>query len=169
MGTAAGISVEEYLRATYDPDCEYVEGEVVERNVGEKDHNKVQKRLLVFLAGREKDLGIFVVHEQRMRIAEGRYRIPDLCVVWGPEPDEQVFTLPPFLCVEILSPEDRAGKMQEKIDDYLSFGVRYVWVINPQTRKAEIHTATGSTRVTDGLLKTESPAITVPLAELFEP
>ena len=69
MGTAAGISVEEYLRATYDPDCEYVEGEVVERNVGEKDHNKVQKRLLVFLAGREKDLGIFVVQEQRMRIA----------------------------------------------------------------------------------------------------
>ena len=135
MGTAAGISVDEYLRTTYDPDCEYVEGEVVERNMGEKDHNKVQKRLLLFLAGREKDLGIFVVQEQRMRIAEGRYRIPDLCVVWGPEPDEQVFTLPPFLCVEILSPEDRAGKMQEKIDDYLSFGVRYVWVINPQTRK----------------------------------
>ena len=71
--------------------------------------------------------------------------------------------------MEILSPEDRAGKMQEKIDDYLSFGVRYVWVINPHTRKAEIHTQTGSVRVVDGLLRTESPEIIVPLADLFEP
>jgi Uma2 family endonuclease len=145
-----------------------VAGEVVERNVGEKDHNKVQKKLLLFLASREKELGVFVVQEQRIRIAPDRYRIPDISVVWGPEPDEQVFTSPPFLCVEILSPEDRAGKMQEKIDDYLGFGVRYVWVINPQTRRAEIHTATGSVRALDGLLKTESPEIIVPLAELFE-
>jgi len=169
MGTAAGVSLDEYLRTSYDPDCEYVDGEVVERNLGERDHSKLQGALTSWFFVRRKELDIHPYPEQRIRIAPRRYRIPDVCVVWGPEPEEQVFTSPPLICVEILSPEDRAGKMQEKIDDYLGFGIRYVWVINPQTRKAEIHTATGSVRVLDGLLKTESPAIVLPLAEIFEP
>ena len=168
MGTIAGIPIDEYLTTTFDPDCEFVDGEVVERNVGEKDHSRLQTALASWLFSRRKELGTHPYTEQRIRIAPDRYRIPDISVVWGPEPDEQVFTSPPFLCVEILSPEDRAGKMQEKIEDYLSFGVRYVWVINPQARRAEIHTATGSVRALDGLLKTESPEIIVPLAELFD-
>jgi len=52
----------------------------------------------------------------------------------------QIFTEPPFLCIEILSPSDRLTEMQDRIDDYLSFGARYVWVIDPQTRRAYIST-----------------------------
>ena len=39
--------------------------------------------------------------------------------------------IPPLLCVEILSPEDRFGRMEERIADYLKMGVRDVWVIDP--------------------------------------
>ena len=42
MKTAALIPVEEYLRTTYDPDCDYVDGEVQERNLGELDHSDLQ-------------------------------------------------------------------------------------------------------------------------------
>jgi hypothetical protein len=35
MSAAIAISVTEYLNASYRPDCDYVDGELVERNVGE--------------------------------------------------------------------------------------------------------------------------------------
>src|ERR1700744_5009601 len=44
------ISVEEYLDTSYRPDCDYVNGEIEERNVGEKDHAIVQ-RVLTMLFG----------------------------------------------------------------------------------------------------------------------
>ena len=59
------------------------------------------------------------------------------------------------------------SRMQQKIDDYLAFGVRYVWVIDPQTRKAWIYTPDEIREVRDGVLRTENPGITVPLGDLF--
>jgi Uma2 family endonuclease len=161
------IPVEEYLRTAFRPDCDYVDGTLIERNVGEKDHSKLQFALMLYLHQRRRELGIFVIQEQRLRISARRYRVPDLCVVAGPEPDEQIFTRPPFLCVEILSPEDRMSRMQERIDDYLSFGVRYVWVLDPQTYKAWIYTTKAIQEVRDGHLRTESPEIVVPMDEIF--
>jgi Uma2 family endonuclease len=46
-------------------------------------------------------------------------------------PDEQIITHPPLVCIEILSPEDRFGRIEERIADYLNLGVREVWVIDP--------------------------------------
>jgi Uma2 family endonuclease len=167
MGSATLVPVSEYLSTDYSPDCDYVDGELEERNVGEKDHGSVQKRFLLYLSSREKSLGIFVIQEQRLQLSSTRFRVPDICVVAGPEPDEQIFTRPPFLCVEILSPEDRMSRMQEKIDDYLRFGVRYVWLVNPQSRRAYVYTSEGMTEVRDGVLRTREPEIAVPLAEVF--
>ena len=161
------VSVEEYLHTDYEPDCDYVDGELVERNVGEKDHGKVQRDLLFFLFERRNVFGIFVLQEQRIRISARRYRVPDICVVAGPEPDEQIFTQPPFLCIEILSPEDRMGRMQARIADYLTFGVRFVWVIDPKARRAWIYSSGQMQEATDGWLRTESPQILVPLEEIL--
>jgi Uma2 family endonuclease len=163
------VSVDEYLHTDYEPDCDYVDGELIERNVGEKDHGKIQREVLLFLHQRRRELGIFVIQEQRIRVGARRYRVPDICVVFGPEPNEQVFTQPPFLCIEILSPEDRMNRMQARIWDYLSFGVRYVWVIDPQSRRAWIYSNGLTQEATDGFLRTESPDIVVPMSELFGP
>jgi Uma2 family endonuclease len=91
--------------------------------------------------------------------------VPDVCVALGPEPDEQIFTTPPFLCIEILSPEDRIGRVQETIDDYLRFGVRYVWLIDPYQRRAWIYTQDEIREVRDGLLRTGDPEWIVPVTE----
>jgi len=167
MGTATLVPVSEYLSADYSPDCEYVDGALEERNMGEKDHGNAQKRLVMYLGNREKQLGIRVFLEQRIQLSPTRFRVPDICVVAGPEPQEQIFTQPPFLCVEILSPEDRMSRMQEKIDDYLRFGVRYVWLVNPQSKRAYVYTSEGMTEVKDGVLRTSEPEIAVPLEEVF--
>ena len=49
-------------------------------------------------------------------------------------------------------------QMQERINDYLAFGVRYVWLIHPETRRAFVYTADGVREVKDGMLCTEDPA-----------
>ena len=162
------VSVDEYLHTAYDPDCDYVDGSIVGRNAGEKDYSKLQQELLVFLRERRKLWNLFVIQEQRVQVSPTRFRVPDICVVAGPEPDEQIFTKPPFLCIEVLSPEDRMSRMQERIDDYLKFGVAYVWVIDPETRRAWIYTADHIREVRDGVLRTASPEFTVPLADLFD-
>jgi len=161
----AVVSVDEYLHTAYRPDCDYVDGVIVERNVGEKDHSKLQWQLMRYLEQHYPNF--FTIHETRVQISATRFRVPDLCVFAGPEPDEQIFTHPPFLCIEVLSPEDRMSRMQAKIDDYLGFGVSYVWVIDPQTRKAWIYTAEGMREVRDGVLRTAEPEIAVPIGELF--
>jgi hypothetical protein len=43
MGTATLISLDTYLTTSYEPDVDYVDGVLEERNVGEYDHNIVQR------------------------------------------------------------------------------------------------------------------------------
>jgi Uma2 family endonuclease len=161
------ISVEEYLRTSYRPDCDYVDGEVVERNLGEWDHSSLQGAILVYLSNRYRKDGFIAVPEQRVQVKPTRFRIPDVCVVLA-EPGEQILRKPPFLCIEVLSSEDRMSRVQERIADYFAMGVAYVWVLDPETRQAYSATpAEGLCEVKSGLLATQNPAIEMPLAEVF--
>jgi len=167
MKPEAYVSVQEYLKTAYDPDCNYVDGEVQERNVGERDHSELQRELIYFFRHRQQQLKLFVFPEQRVQVSTSRFRVPDLCVYVGAKPTEQVFRTPPFICIEILSPEDRMERIQQSIDDYLNFGVSYVWVVNPRNRRAWSYSKTGSTEILDGILRTEGPALEIPLAEIY--
>ena len=168
MGMATGtlVTVEEYLNTSYSPDCDYVDGQIVERNVGEWDHSRLQAAFASYFYTREKQFGLLVVTEQRVQVTATRFRIPDVCLVTAPAPGDQILYAAPFLCIEILSKDDRFAAMQEKIDDYLNFGVKYVWVIDPQTRKAHIFQASGVSEAKDGVLFTTGPDIRIPLHEV---
>jgi Uma2 family endonuclease len=167
MKTAAPVSVEEYLRTTYRPDCDYVDGEVIERNLGERDHSELQLELAVFFRNRRRKWRTHPFIEQRIQISETRFRIPDVCVCMGEKPRDQIFHTPPFICIEIVSPEDRLRRIQPRIDDYLKFGVAYVWVINPANRRVWVHTTHGCREIKNGILATENPPLTVHLSESF--
>lgn len=163
--TVTTLPIEEYLDTSYRPDCEYLEGELLERNVGEWDHSRLQTLLSGYFLNREKELGIVVVVEQRVQVKPRRFRVPDIAVLTKP-PAGPIIQEPPFLCVEILSPRDRMQEMQERIDDYLSFGVRYVWVIHPHTHRAFVYTPEGFHEAKDGVLRTENPEIRISLSDL---
>ena len=167
MASRTLISVEEYLRTSYRPDCDYVDGEVLERNVGETDHSWLQMVLSASLFGRREEWDITVLPEQRVQVTARRFRIPDICVVRGPKPAEQILIRPPFICIEILSPEDRWPRVQQRIDDYLAMGVPHVWVLDPATKTAYAVTSQGTHQVTD-TLKTDNPSVEVPLSEIFQ-
>jgi Uma2 family endonuclease len=161
------VSVEEYLHTVYRPDCDYVDGELVDRNVSEKNHADAQGEIFFYLRLRRAQWNIYPVVEARVQVSPTRYSVPDIGVFVDPEPKEQIFTRAPFLCIEILSPEDRMSRMQERIDDYLAFGVEYLWVVDPQTRRAWVYRREGMHEAADGVLRTTNPDIEIPLAEIF--
>ena len=167
MATRTLISVEEYLAASYRPDCDYVDGEVVERNLGTRDHGWLQGAITAYFFNRQRQWNITVIPELRIRVKPTRFRIPDVCVILG-DTDEQVLTKPPFICIEVLSPKDRMKRVQERIADYLEMGVPYVWVLNPETKQAYAATPSeGLREIKTGVLKTENPVLEVPVREIF--
>jgi Uma2 family endonuclease len=167
VSTAAVVPLSEYLTSSYRPDREYLDGEVLERNAGEWDHSKLQARVIIYLSQLAVDEQIYVVPEQRVQVSGSRFRVPDVTVVAGPEPQEQILTSPPFLCIEILSRDDRMTEMQERIQDYLRFGVRYVWVLDPRVKRAFSFTGRGVSQPVEDILRTENPVLSVPLSALF--
>jgi Uma2 family endonuclease len=132
MATSTSVALEVYLRTGYDPDMEYVDGSLVERNVGERRHSRLQGFLVALLMAREAQGKFHVYPEQRVRVsARSTYRIPDVCVMALPYAAESVFTTPPHLVIEIVSPDDRPGDILAKVAEYLNFGVPNVWIPDP--------------------------------------
>ena len=159
------VSVEEYLNTSYpDGDREYIDGEIVERNLGTFDHSDWQSGMLAYLRANYKAFWSGV--ELRVQVKPTRFRVPDVSCVKKPRPKALILTEPPFLVIEVLSPDDRADDIQEKIDDYLSFGIPYVWVVNPRTRRGFVYTADGMRGAKDGVMRTSSPEIELPLKAL---
>ena len=118
MATAVQVSVSDYLNTTYRPDQELLDGRLIERNVGEYDHSNLQGALVAWTRTRQREWNIRVLPEQRIQVAPGRFRVPDLCVVSRKQKLEAVFTEPPVICVEILSKQDTLQSLQDRIDDY---------------------------------------------------
>lgn len=165
MATATGISLAEYLATDYKPDCEYIDGLLLERNAGYGPHSYVLAALAAWLCGQTKRWGQFTLSVQRVKVSETRIRVPDLCVV-RKEDFANIIQRPPLLCVEILSPEDRWNRVQESIDDYLQFGVPEIWVIDPEEAKAWICTPEGGQRlVANGVLSWKD--VSIQLRELL--
>lgn len=168
IDTTVRMTVQEYLTAPFDgPDRDYVDGEVIERNMGELPHARLQAELLVRLSNLAATIKLQVLPEIRIQVSPNRFRVADIAV-WGSGPiGERNPAVPPLLVVEILSPEDRLVRLQPKVQDYLSFGVECVWVIDPDERRALNYSPAnpGGTLVSE--LRTEKPEIVLALADVL--
>jgi Uma2 family endonuclease len=166
MATGTQISVEEYLHTMYHPDCDYVDGVVEERNLGEVDHGLAQTRLAHFFMSLFRQTGLLPITEVRMQVKPTKFRIPDVVVTRG-KPKEQILTEPPLLCIEILSPEDRVSRTNLRIQEYLDFGVPVVWLVDPAERLVWVYRKTGMTEATESV-SLDGTDITVPFSEIFD-
>lgn len=162
------VSVEEYLRSDYEPDCDYVDGELVERHLGERDHGETQFAIYAHFKGSGKRHQLRVYPGTRMRVSPTRYRVPDVCVTIGPKSTEQVFTKAPAIVVEVLSPEDRLQRMRQRVEDYLNFGVQRVWLVDPIARRGWEWDRTGMREVLGGVFLDAALDVMLPLPEIFE-
>jgi Uma2 family endonuclease len=134
MATTTAVTFEEYLSTSYEPDAEYVDGQILERNVGEYDHNLLQLLLVNWFNLNGKTWNVQAIQEQRTVVKPNQSRIPDVAVFPRDQPIEQVFTRPHLIAIEIISPSDRHSEMQKKIQDYIDFGIRHIWYFDPEER-----------------------------------
>lgn len=163
----AFISVDEYLSTRYEPDCEYNDGVVEERNLGEFEHAFLQAMLVTLFTNQISEWGVFALPEQRVQISDKRYVVPDLAVLRMGTPRERILTRPPLLTIEIMSPEDTIRRVTSKAAEYLNFGVEHIWVIDPSARVAYRGTQTGLELVPSGELTLAGTSIHVRIADLF--
>jgi len=142
------ISVEEYIARFVEgnekPTCEYVDGELFPKSMGTMNHARVQRNLAHFLLVKYEDR-YETLTELTTRLAERHFLVPDIAVIdlshpiqgRYPSPNEPV-----FLCVEIMSPPDRFGKLAAKCEEYHAWGVPHCWIIDPETQTAWEYTPT---------------------------
>ena len=70
------VPLEEYLSTVYEPDCEYDDGVVVERNLGEFEHAFLQTILAALFTNNMEAWGVYGLTEQHVQIKPRRYSDP---------------------------------------------------------------------------------------------
>jgi Uma2 family endonuclease len=163
MAVAIPVPLEEYLSTSYDPDREYVEGRLVERNVGEYNHSFLQ--FIIALSLRNQSLRAYV--ELRFQIRDGRFRIPHvLALARGQKRSGDYQTETPYIVVEILSPEDRVSAFRERLQDYFDRGVPNIWVVDPAERAVTVHRRAEAHTYSDRVI-TSDGQISLDIADIF--
>jgi Uma2 family endonuclease len=130
MSASTIVSVEDYLRRTEKPYCEYIDGVLYPKAMATTLHALIQKILMALL-----DLqGVQALAEVHVRLSPTKWLIPD--VIAAQKLQHPYPTEPVLLCVEILSPEDRVGATLAKCEQYHDWGVPFCWVIDPEKQIA---------------------------------
>ncbi len=122
-------------------------------------------------------LGIILGAETGFRVASNPDTVlaPDAAFITksrvGDSLPDSYFPGAPDLAVEVLSPNDRAGEMFAKVQDWLNAGCASVWVVDPKTQTVTVYGAdrkavmfTSADVLTGGDLL---PGFSAPVAGIF--
>ena len=161
------VSVEEYLSTVYEHDCEYVDGVIEERDLGEFEHAYLQGILTTIFNNHRAEWGLICLPEQRVQTQKTHFRVPDVTILRAGTPRERILTRPPLLVIEIQSPEDTLRRTAAKAAEYIAFGIGHVWIIDPAARVGYRGTAEGLELVRSGELTIPETPIRIVLADLF--
>ena len=180
MATAEPITTAEQLFQASDLGrCELLRGELIMMSPAGSKHGMIALRigglLLDFVEPR--GLGVVVGAETGFRIADNpdTVRAPDVAMIRkeriGGDLPDGFFPGPPDLAVEVLSPNDRAGEVFGKVQDWLNAGSAAVWVVDPKTQTVTVYGADrriATLTAADSLLGGDLlPGFNVSVAELF--
>jgi Uma2 family endonuclease len=166
MSVETRIPLEEYLSTSYDPDVEYVDGVLVERNIGEWPHSLVHGNLIfAFRANYPKAYGLPAV---RCKTSATRYRLPDIALIFA-LPKTKFLLDAPFLVVEVVSEDDSMSMMIEKLEEYARKGVANIWIVDPTLRKMFVY-ASGSLKEVSGdrIATAGEPRLELTRGEIFK-
>ena len=165
VATRTQIRPEDYLRMSFEHEAEFVHGDIVERSMPDYIHGRIQSLIAFLFHLAAKGRPLYPCSEVRLKISENVYRIPDISVFSGSPPIERVPENPPLIIVEIVSIDDRYADLMQKLEEYRTWGVHYIWVINPMTKSFASYTELGLQNASS-LTLAEYPFQLTP-AELF--
>jgi Uma2 family endonuclease len=163
----ATMTVDQYLSGMFHPDCDFVDGRIEERNVGEYEHSRVQGMLIRIFGNHEREWRVVTAPECRLQVAAERFRIPDVMVLRRGTKFTRVIREAPLICIEVLSPEDTWLRIRERLNDYLAMGVEHVWCFEPEAREVRRYTSEGFVKVTEPELTIPGTEVRINIAEVF--
>jgi len=128
------------------------EGEVVTMTTPMPRHNWVRDniaRLMGNFVDERKFGRVFV--ETEYQLSAETVRIPDVSFVpadrmRGIDLDKRIQGAP-ALAIEVVSPNDLAEELTQKVKQYLAAGAKAVWVVYPKTREVQVFRAGGGSLV----------------------
>jgi len=153
IATKTEITPEELLRMPDEKDFEIVDGELVERNMGSfsswiggeiffKLRSYLETQNLGWLFTADNGFYCFPNQPNKLRKPDASFvkhgRLP------GNRPPDGYIRIAPDLVVEVISPNDLAVEIDERVLDFLNAGVPLIWVINPDCRIVHIYRVDGS-------------------------
>jgi Uma2 family endonuclease len=180
MGIAEQLVTADVLRELpSERHCELVRGEIVDMPPPGMRHGLVCGRVARRLSAHvdHHRLGLLLTNDAGFLLSTNpdTVRGPDISFVRAdrvPADLSGYFHGAPDLAVEVLSPNDSAGQIDAKVQDYLAAGCRLVIVLNPERKSATLHSPdhTARTLFADQTLSTGDvlPGFSCPVAELFE-
>ncbi len=180
MGAAKTLlTAEQFDNYPFEEDKRYEldEGELIEMTRPAYKHNQVLQTVLVELVlyFRRNPIGQALVSENLYALSPSTRRAPDVAVILGDRREElkdaKVIPIIPEIAAEVLSPSETPRMIHRKLNQYFAAGVKEVWIIDPETRTAEIwtgphlpdHELTGVDALSSPLL----PGFALRLEELF--
>ena len=143
MATKTRITEEQYLGLTFEPDAEFVRGEIAERSMPDYLHSKIQGLLLIWFGRLMERHRVQPCPELRMHLGPGVYRVPDVALIAGPEPEVRFPDTPPLVTVEIVSLDDRYPDVIEKLEEYRKWGVPHIWLVDPHKKRLGVYHESG--------------------------
>ncbi len=161
------VTVDEYLKSSYSPDCDLVDGHLEERNMGEFDHGDLQSEILFIFRANEPLWKVKAIVELRLQTRPANFRVPDVMVLHPGQRRTPIIRQAPLLCVEVFSPEDSWKRLKKKVDEYIDLGVQHVWAFDPADRTAYRCDKDGFHRVTTPDLAIPGTPISLNLKSLF--
>jgi len=166
MSTRALVPVEEYLRMSFEgPDPEYLDGELVERNLGDDSHSSTQSNLDGILHPLKKKFRIHVRPEIHMRLAPTRISVADLAI-FREKPADRIPSSPPYVVVEIVSPGDRYIEIHDKLEEYRHWGIKHIWLMDPTSQTFSVYDDAGLREVP--VLVLPEYELTIQKSDVFE-
>jgi len=131
------IGVEEYLDLAFPdrPEPDYVHGEVVERALPTPIHSQIQAALILLFAPLITRFRLLLLPEIRVRVQPRLFRVIDLAVYRDLRPEGRYATTPAFVAIEIVSRDDRYGRLTHRLEDYRRWGVPHVWLVDPELKR----------------------------------
>lgn len=172
---------EEFLELEDSVAYELYDGELVERPVSRTSSGVgLALGALLFVHAKTHGLGKVYGPDLGLQLFTHRpRRIPRADVVFvsfdtlpAGAPDTGFLEVVPELVAEVSSPGNMANEMERKVTEYLSAGVRLVWVVYPETQHIHVFRADGTASVltATSTLSGEDviPAFECPVASLFD-
>jgi Uma2 family endonuclease len=150
---AATMTLEEFERLPDGPeDRELLEGELIEMPPPECSHMESAEGLsrLLYAAleqwspAQKVAAKLGKVHMEMGYLLTGDPRSwlrPDVSITHLHQPKGKYHQGAPLMVFEVVSAEDRAGKLAKKVQLFLRHGAQEVWLIYPETRDAYIYKA----------------------------